>query len=606
MNNQINNHKNFYSLNNIKPTHFNFQPRLIKYGQIIYSLRTIFIILPDSFETLKKKTQRLNIYYPINSKYIPNKFDLPNPTLNDVLINNLEEISYHVCKKIELDINNHTYKLNLFNQNLNLITSNEQLSIPDKKNNIIYIKISNADIDEERKDIDRCDNHNDPKSKFIMTSSNIFKEENKESLFNNKEIQSKIINSVNSDILSNQKNLTTNSITEQTEYEKHKQIENKLNQDYISRNNTKKPSIMSIDSDNKIDYDISQIILNTHSKLNTSNSILFNLPKIPITHHKVKISIEDKDIIIPRNKIQIKELKLINDLQSPLGIITMENDENDLTNDDEEDYIQDNLTLFYEINDSVREFTINKTNKFITDSEAGYFIFLKLNFIFFNEMANFPIVQLKKQFLFCAFLSKVLLETQVQFHKDFYSLCKSEKIDNFSFVLKMKNFRDIINEFYKEFLIITKNKLQFMNMMNSTDETISISYLFTILFIFFHKGLSFNIDKEIVFLILKSIKIPFGTSLNFQSFCNYLIFLTHNKYISFDKKFLFLKELVNNLSTHPKRVILSQKLFKFFLIKKKDIKIIIDNDIVSINYHRNVHLVPIVEKIYNKIINYLI
>ena len=42
MNNQINNHKNFYSLNNIKPTHFNFQPRLIKYGQIIYSLRTIF------------------------------------------------------------------------------------------------------------------------------------------------------------------------------------------------------------------------------------------------------------------------------------------------------------------------------------------------------------------------------------------------------------------------------------------------------------------------------------------------------------------------------------------------------------------------------------
>jgi hypothetical protein len=168
----------------------------------------------------------------------------------------------------------------------------------------------------------------------------------------------------------------------------------------------------------------------------------------------------------------------------------------------------------------------------------------------------------------------------------------------------MKNFREIINEFYKEFLIITKNKLQFMNMMNSYDETISISYLFIILFILFHKKLSFNIDKEIVFLILKSIKIPFGTSLNFQTFCNYLIFLTRNKYISFDKKFLFLKELVNNLSIHPKRVILSQKLVKSFLIKKNDLKVIIDNDIVSINYHKNIHLVPIVEKIYNKIINY--
>ena len=63
MNNQINIHKNFYSLNNIKHTHFNFQPRLIKYGQIIYSLRTIFIILPDSFETLKKKTQGLKHFY---------------------------------------------------------------------------------------------------------------------------------------------------------------------------------------------------------------------------------------------------------------------------------------------------------------------------------------------------------------------------------------------------------------------------------------------------------------------------------------------------------------------------------------------------------------
>ena len=603
MNNHIYFKKNFYNSNNIKHKQINIQPRMIKYGQIIYSLRTIFTILPDSFENIKQNNHGFNIYYPINSKFISNKFELPNPTLNDTLINNLEELSYHVCKILELDINNHTYKFNIFNQNLNLVTSNEQLSISDIKNNIIYVKVSNADIDEERKYIDRCDNHNDPKSKYIITSSTTFKEENKELLFNNKELQSRLINSLSSEVFSNQKNITTNYLTEQTINEKNREIENKLNQDFISRNNTKKPSLMSIESENKIDYDISQLILNTHSKLNAGNSIL-NLPKIPLLHHKVKISIEDKDIITPRNKIQIKELKLRNDLQSPLGIITMENEENDLTNDDEEDYIQDNLTLFYEINDIVSDFVLNKTNKFITDSEAGYFIFLKLNFIFINEMAKFPIIKLKKQFLFCAFLSKVLQQTQEQFHKDFYSLCKNEKNENFAFVLKMKNFREIINEFFKEFLIITKNKLQFMNMMNSSDESISISYLFTIIFILFHKNLSFNIDKEIVFLILKSIKIPFGTSLNFQTFCNYLIFLTKNKFISFDKKFLFLKELVNNLSTHPKRVILTQKLFKDFSIKKNDLKVIINNDIVSINYHKNTHLVPIVEKIYNKIINY--
>jgi hypothetical protein len=292
----------------------------------------------------------------------------------------------------------------------------------------------------------------------------------------------------------------------------------------------------------------------------------------------------------------------MDDLKSPLGIINIE-EENTILNEDE-DFIEDNQTLFYDINQNINNFVINKTNKFITDSEAGYFIFLKLNYILFNEMSDFPIIQLKKQFLFLAFLSNVFEQTQIQFCKDFYNFCKNEKNETFSFVLKIKNFKETMSEFFKEFIMFSNNKFQFINLMNSSDESISISYLFTIIFILFHKNLSFNIDKEIVFLILKSIKIPFGTSLNFQSFCNYLIFLTHNKYISFDKKFLFLKELVNNLSTHPKRVILSQKLFKFFLIKKKDIKIIIDNDIVSINYHRNVHLVPIVEKIYNKIINY--
>ena len=594
INKQINLKRSFFNSNCIsenRENYFNIQSKLVKQGKIIYSLRTVFIILPESLKEIKNTY--LTLYYPINNKIINNKYNIPQPSFNDILINNLEELCYQVCIKLNLDIDKHSYKLNIFNQHLNLITSDEQLIKPNIKNNILYVKISNSDLEEERKNIDRCDNHNDPKSKSI--SSNIFKDINKD-FFNNKELQSKF-NSY--EMFSSKKNITTNFLTEQSILETEK--ENEISSNNTKQRNLKKFSFYSNSKDEseyKIDYDLSGIFQS--SKYTNLNKLS---PKFPKINNKVKISIEDKDIIAPpRNKLEVKKLKLMDDLKSPLGIINIE-EENTILNEDE-DFIEDNQTLFYDINQNINNFVINKTNKFITDSEAGYFIFLKLNYILFNEMSDFPIIQLKKQFLFLAFLSNVFEQTQIQFCKDFYNFCKNEKNETFSFVLKIKNFKETMSEFFKEFIMFSNNKFQFINLMNSSDESISISYLFTILFIFFHKDLSFNIDKELVFLILKSIKIPFEGSLNFKSYCDYLIYLTNNKYTTFEKKFLFLKEMINNLIVHPRKNILLNKLLNTFLIKKKDLRVIIDHNLISLNHQKNENLIKIVEKIYSKIIKY--
>ena len=79
MNKQINLKRSFFNSNCIsenRKNYFNIQSKLVKQGKIIYSLRTIFIILPESLKEIKKS--------------------YPQPSFNDILINNLEELYYQV------------------------------------------------------------------------------------------------------------------------------------------------------------------------------------------------------------------------------------------------------------------------------------------------------------------------------------------------------------------------------------------------------------------------------------------------------------------------------------------------------------------------------
>jgi hypothetical protein len=111
-------------------------------------------------------------------------------------------------------------------------------------------------------------------------------------------------------------------------------------------------------------------------------------------------------------------------------------------------------------------------------------------------------------------------------------------------------------------------------------------------------------DKDLVFLLLKSMKINFGSSLDFQKFCNYLMSITRNKFMIFDGKFLFVQRFVNNIFLHKNSHELLKKSISYFSVINKDLKLFIDNDIQKIKKGKNINLISKIEEIYYKIIDY--
>ncbi len=590
---------------NIKKS-INILPKMIKKENIIYSLRTVFIVLSESFPVFQNQ-QSFNIYYPISKiNHIENKYSLPKPSNNELLINNLSDICCEVCKLIDLDIEQHSYKLNIYNQNYNLITSDEQLTEINNKNNIIYVKVSKFNINEEIKNFDRCENHKNPRPKFFNTSNNFFRLSHKK-FFKSRQ------NRFDEMKFLTQKKFHINNI------DSNSNLNNDIFPKIKPRKNLKKATYTSIDSEtNKGDFDFSDIIKNlpqTHSRINSITSIKIHSPKIIHNLYKnndfnskiknVIMSPNEVGIISPRKRSEYKEIKKVSFFQSPTFNIhhTLTEEHEDIINNYDDFEILQNKKLLHEINEKITDFTINKINNFISNKEIDNFKNLDFNYDLINEKELFPLIKLKKQFIFYSYLSEFLIKKQVQFCKDFYKLCKSNKYDNLSFMLNIRNFSIVIDDIFEEFNIIINNKKEFLFKMKSI-EKISISYIFIIIFIFIHNDLCFMTDKDLVFLLLKSMKINFGSSLDFQKFCNYLMSITRNKFMIFDGKFLFVQRFVNNIFLHKNSHDLLKKSTNYFSITNKDLKIFIDNDIKKIKMEKNINLIQKIEEIYYKIIDY--
>ena len=584
----------------------NILPKMVKKENIIYSLRTVFIVLSESFPVFQNQ-QSFNIYYPISKiNHIENKYSLPKPSKDDLLINNLSDICCEVCKLIDLDIEQHSYKLNIYNQNYNLITSDEQLTEIKNKNNIIYVKVSKFNTNEEIKNFDRCENHKNPRPKYFNTSNNFFRLSHKQ-FFKSRQ------NKFDEMKYLTQKKFHINTI------ESNFNINNDIFPKIKPRKELKKATFTSFDSEtNKGDYDFSDIIQNlpqTHSRINSITSIKIRSPKI--LHNlnknnefnskikKVIMSPKEFGIISPKRRSEYKEVKKEKFFQSARLNIhhNLTEVHEDIINNYDDFEILQNKKLLHEINEKITDFTINKINSFISNSEIESFKNLDFNYDLINEKELFPLIKLKKQFIFYSYLSEFLIKKQVQFCKDFYKLCKSNKYDNLSFILNIRNFNIVIDDIFEEFNIIIHNKAEFLSTIQSF-EKISISYIFIIIFIFIHNDLCFMTDKDLVFLLIKSMKINFSSSLDFQKFCNYLISITRNKFNSFDGKFLFIQRFVNNIFLHKKNHDLLKKSTHYFSITNKDLKLFIDNDIKKINMEKNIDLISKIEEIYYKIIDY--
>ena len=95
---------------------------------------------------------------------------------------------------------------------------------------------------------------------------------------------------------------------------------------------------------------------------------------------------------------------------------------------------------------------------------------MDFNYDLINEKELFPLIKLKKQFIFDSYLSEFLIKKQVQFWKDFYKLCKSNKYDNLSFILNIRNFSIVIDDIFEEFNIIIHNKTEFLSTIKSFEK----------------------------------------------------------------------------------------------------------------------------------------
>ena len=626
---QISLKKNFYQTqiypNLIKNELLNILPKVVKKGKQIYSFRRVFIILSDSFPNFQNELS-FNIYYPVSKiNNINNKYSLPNPSNNIIITNNLSDICCEVCKIIDLDIEQHSYKLNIYNQNFNVLTSDDQLYNYENKNNIIYVKVTKFNPNEELRNFDRCEYHRNPRPKYFNTSSNFFRLSHQQFF---KTRQNKInfnYNFTETNFLTQKKFQFNNNEISYNNFPKIKARE------HIKKNTF---SSLSKEETDKGDYDFSALMQNFYnSRLNSDKSSKIFSPKIirniHLNNNNNNIGTKIKKIIISPQNLGIVSPRKYHTEPNDKYIITKSpknnnkfeynnsNINNNINNENKNDKVNDNESLndiqfniyqnkkfLNEINEKITDFTINQINEFISDENLSIFQELSLNYNLTNDMSDFPVIKLKKQFIFYSYLSQNLEKKQNEFCQNFYKLYRNDKNNNFNFIFNIRNFREVINDIFKEFNISIKHKDNFIYMMSNYKEKISISYLFMILFIFFHKDLSFKTDKDLVYILLKSIKIIFGMSLDFQTFCDYLIFLTRNKFISFDQKFMFLKEFVNNLFLHKNRHELLMKSKKYFSINTKDFKLIVDNDIKKIKQEENKNEIPKIEEIYNKIINY--
>jgi hypothetical protein len=99
-------------------------------------------------------------------------------------------------------------------------------------------------------------------------------------------------------------------------------------------------------------------------------------------------------------------------------------------------------------------------------------------------------------------------------------------------------------------------------------------------------------------------KISYSSSLDFQKFCDYLMLITRNQFMTFDGKFLFVQRFVNNIFLHKNSHELLKKSISYFSVINKDLKLFIDNDIQKIKKGKNINLISKIEEIYYKIIDY--
>ena len=579
----------------------------IKINKKVYSKRKLYLILPNELaKNYINMKMNFFIYFPI--KYYMEKINdlkkekeeinLLYEKKNIILCNNIKEICFEVCKYLNLDLDNNSYKINLYNSNLILIYTNKELY--NENNHIIYVKILKYPINKIINN--KYNNLN------FLTSSEKFYKKNKKYFVKNTKL--KLYNIFSDNDIKNKINNNTSYInTTSNNNEEYSYRFNKTSNALF--NNYNKINILDNDSNNG-DYNISNLKLKENVNITPKS---FDYTSIPLKNKFVKNIFKKTHLIrnnYYQNKYFLKNMKIKNlkfeEKKKPdylfLNYINLNKEL--ILEKKEKEKLEQNRFDFYEFHIELIDFINKKINYYLTNGEISLYKLLTCNFILYNEMKNYPLIIYRKEFLFYSYLSKFINENEIDFCKEFYLFLNSNKYKNFNFLIQLKTFDNFFKHIIEAFNFIKDNKQKILNQIKSDDSKISISFLFLIIFLILNKKPTLNTNKEVLFLILKSLKINFGNNIYFHDYCYFKLILNYkNKnFLNFNKKFLFLKEIINNLFLNKNEEYLFKLINRYFGINIEIMKIIYRNDVISINNETNQKYHQYINYAFDNIINY--
>ena len=168
---------------------------LVKKGGTIFCLRKIYIILPENIKIVNGNLS-MKIYFPIKDADIKiNKISINE---EGIFCYNIDDIFDEVKKKLGIYCNSNEIKLNMYNEDFNVITNSNQLMEKSAKNKLIYVKIGKIFSEQNIKNNNFCFQYNKKKDNskinfllnqknkkhFISKSLEDFQFNNNDSLYN--------------------------------------------------------------------------------------------------------------------------------------------------------------------------------------------------------------------------------------------------------------------------------------------------------------------------------------------------------------------------------------------------------------------------------------
>ena len=265
-----------------------------------------------------------------------------------------------------------------------------------------------------------------------------------------------------------------------------------------------------------------------------------------------------------------------------------------------------NKKLFCEMIHRVNDYVDNHIDDLISDEEIEDIRYLSCNYILINELKEFPLLKLKKKFIFFVYLSQKMCSKYKQIYTNINYLESDIILNN---ILKINEFESSLIYLNQIFHKIINRKGFLIGYLGASNQVLKISFQFFFLFIFLKEHLINKIlDTKLIYLSMQCIEIHINSELTFQEYCDFKLIMTRNSFISFNKKFNFIKDLILrifiNERFNTKNSLNKIKTFSndisIYIIKK-----ILNLDMCNVKLRDNIDIYNNVEKIYNDFLDYI-